>query len=212
MNSSTLAAKHRIDPLDRANMDRGTLSPTEQDYDKVVSQMYREKHADYKRTTEPLIKQLEEESNSDKAHEVAQTRADSLLGRVTAVADRNRSYSMDSALPSMKAAGDRRMQRQSAAASTGMVTQGAMESRQRRMSARNQLMGVGEQLMSSGIATMSSVAQQQQQRNQAYDQAKSGFMSQVFAIGGAAIGSFAGPMGASLGASIGGSIGGAVGG
>ena len=182
-------------------------------YEDDLTKMYAQQLENYDKFTKPLVDDLSKDSTSTEVIDRARENAGKLGAKATEMTNRQQSYTMSTLLPSQRAAQKASIGLGAARGQTAAITQGHMQQQSDRQAARVQLMQISEQLQSTGSASMYQAVSQKNQRDAAYKAAKGGFMSQIGAIAGGAIGFMAGgPAGAAAGAGIGSGVGGALGG
>lgn len=182
-------------------------------YEQKLNDMYRAQLKDYEKNTLPIIDQLEDETTDTSIVDNSRRLSSQLEEKTAGISERQLGYSMGDTLASRRAAMANNQNHAVAKSRNTVMTQAHTDQRNKQQAARTELMGIAEQLQQSGTASLSQAYAAKNRREQAYRAAKGGFMSQVGAIAGGAIGFFAGgPMGAAAGAGIGGSVGGAIGG
>jgi hypothetical protein len=205
----------RDEKMGRSGMVGRTVrrSTSEADYEANLTKMYAQQLENYDKFTKPLVDDLSKDSTSTEVIDRARENAGKLGAKATEMTNRQQSYTMSTLLPSQRAAQKASIGLGAARGQTAAITQGHMQQQSDRQAARVQLMQISEQLQSTGSASMSQAVSQKNQRDAAYKAAKGGFMSQIGAIAGGAIGFMAGgPAGAAAGAGIGSGVGSAVGG
>lgn len=182
-------------------------------YERQLNEMYRAQLKDYEKNTLPIIDQLEDETTDTSIVDNSRRLSSQLKEKTAGISDRQLSYSMGSTLASRRAAITSNQNHAVAKSRNAVMTQAHADQRNKQQAARTELMGIAEQLQQSGTASLSQAYAAKNQREQAYKAAKGGFMSQLGAVAGGAIGfAVGGPMGAAAGASLGGSAGGVIGG
>ncbi len=191
----------------------GNVNSGDDDYEANLTSMYAQQLENYDKYTQPLIDNLMKDSSGTEVIDRARENAGKLGAKATEMTNRQQSYTMSTLLPSQRAAQKASIGLGAARGQTAAITQGHMQQQSDRQAARVQLMQISEQLQTTGSASMSQAVSQKNQRDAAHKAAKGGFMSQIGAIAGGAIGFMAGgPAGAAAGAGIGSGVGGALGG
>ena len=183
------------------------------EYEQSLENMYRQQIVDYEQNTLPIINDLKDDTTSTSIIDRSRELSADLGEKTRQTTERQLGYSMGGQLASQRKAISRSTTQGVAKARSSVMTQAHEDQRISRQAARTQLMSISEQLQQTGTASMSQAYQAKQQRDAAYKSAKSGFMTQVGALAGAAIGTVIAPgVGTAIGASIGGAAGGMVGG
>ena len=182
-----------------------------QDPEAMLESMYRGQMDVFRNYYDPLIRSLEDEAESTKIVDAAKKDAARLNDVSIGMTERTIGRSGQHLTPSQKRAVERNRKSVVSIGESTVLNNGRRNQERYRESVINDLMATSAALQTGSIDALTQITANKQRRDQAYENANSGFMSNVLgtvgAIGGFAVG---GPTGAAVGGAIGTTAGGYV--